>query len=276
MDDSEKDELKSTLYDNNGNNNTTEVIESVISSSSARDNKNNRIVTPGLNHGRGGFESTQKVLIRNQQQGTYKPSSSSSSSLGNCQSSYSSSKVSRPKPTTWVTNRKFQLQSTNTSQPSISKTNTTVGSKRYAYQHQQQQNNNNSGVSSDNFSIEYNQHQQQGSKNRYNNTKRNYDVNLNSNSGTNNSNNNSAKTVLNKNPHCRRNSENSGYSTDSTSVDYICDETSYGKQVTFLKSVFICFILLVLVNKIFIISVDMFAKQFFVVEEMTFVRMVMS
>lgn len=267
MDDSEKDELKSTLYDNNANSNTTGLEDSITSSGSSSTGRNNNYKnsrTPGRVSRGGGFASGQTNLNRNQQPITYRPTASLASSGSSCPTSgsnyVSNNKVSRPKPTTWVTNRKFQLQSSassntsSTHQPSssINKTNTTVvASKRYAYQHQQQQqqplnhkstvesqkynNNSGSGVSDNFSSTEYNhhhqqQHQNQGSnnKNRSNiGAKRNYDVNLDGN--------NSAKTVPNTNnpQHCRTNSANSSYSTDSTSVDYSCDETSYGKTFFF-------------------------------------------
>ncbi|XP_063702716.1 putative mediator of RNA polymerase II transcription subunit 26 isoform X2 [Culicoides brevitarsis] len=214
VDDSEKDELKSTLYDNNGNSGVDSVGSS--SSSNSRSNKSVRgigIVSPGNHRGtsRGG------TYVATNQNRTFRPSTT------NYGAQQAQKNVNRPKPTAWVTNRKFQgnvttqQQQQNQAPPSK---NVVVASKRYAYQQQQQNpqqpqvnhksgNNNCGDTSSSTTTTEHNQGRSTATTTTTN--KRNYDVNS---DGT-------AKTAANR----RANSANSSYSTES--VDYSCDETSY-------------------------------------------------
>lgn len=210
VDDSEKDELKSTLYDNNGN-----------SGIGSKSNRGVGVNSGTNNRGRGGNFQANRTYTRPLTQQQQQPLPTGANTYNK----------SRPKPTTWVTNRKFQGGTSATNQTAV------VATKRYAYQ-QTQQLNHKSNISNNNSSAgdittEYNQGSSIKNRSATTTSKRNYDVNCEI----------QAKTAAAGNqhhhhqhhPHRRTNSANS---TDS--VDYSCDDTSYGKPVL---EKYLCFFL---------------------------------
>lgn len=216
MDDSEKDELKSTLYDKNENSSSSKTTETVTYVD--KNNKKNQIIYSEVTCDHGRLEGSQNNKNRIQQIDNYRTKSSGTYQVTG------SNNIDKQK-TNWANHHKFQLQSTSNQAP-ISKTNTNVTQKRYT--HQIHQLISNSRVS-EKSPIENNQYQNDNitRKNRSSNVKRVYDVNEDCNSKSN------TKIHYNTKP-IRTNNVNNSCTTESTSVDHNYDETNYGKETIFI------------------------------------------